>query len=156
MRTMAIIAAGLASLAAAPAPAPPDELGWLSGAWVSETGQGWTEEHWTPPHGGILLGVNRSGEGAKVSGYEFMRIACEEGRCTFYGSPAGQAPIAFRETSRLDLPEKGVHEIAFENPAHDYPTRIVYRREGGILSGSISGPGGKDPMSWTFRRPAGD
>jgi hypothetical protein len=146
--TMAI----LMSLAAAPAPA--EELGWLSGAWVSETTQGWTEENWTSPRGGMLLGTNRSGEGAKATGYEFMRIACEEERCTFYGSPAGQPPVAFRETSRLDVPHKAFHEMVFENTTHDYPTKIVYRREGDILSGTVSGPGGKNPMSWTFRRPA--
>jgi hypothetical protein len=66
--------AAVLCLAAAPARSVED-LAWISGAWVAEGADGWTEEQWTAPHGGILLGTSRSGRTERVSGFEFMRIA---------------------------------------------------------------------------------
>jgi hypothetical protein len=40
----------------------------------------------------------------------------------------------------------------FENPAHDFPTRVAYRRDGDRLVATVSGPGGRDAQSWTFVR----
>lgn len=143
-----ILAVGLTALicaAATPARGVQD-FGWMSGAWVSESKGEWVEEHWTSPRGGTLMGTNRTGKDEKVTGYEFMRIAPgADGTISFWASPSGQAPVAFR------LVSSGPGEAAFENPANDYPTRIVYRRVGDVLSGTISGSDGKNPMSWTFR-----
>lgn len=144
-----IILAGLLLMAAAPA-ADVDDLAWLGGAWVSETEEGWTEELWTTPRGGMILGTNRSGKGAVASSFEYMRIVREEdGSISYKASPGGGSPVAFRLTS------SSAHEAVFENPAHDYPTRIVYRRDGDRLVATVSGPDGANPLSWTFRRPPG-
>lgn len=146
-RVAAIISAGLISMAAAPVQSV-SELAWLSGAWVSETEEGWTEELWTAPRGGILLGTNRSGKKERITGFEFMRIAQDgEGGIDFWGSPAGKPAVAFRLTS------SGQREAVFENSKHDYPTRIIYRRNGKMLVATVSGPGGSNPLSWTFKRP---
>ena len=52
------LAAGLALLLIAASPAPRvDDLGWLAGQWISETGDRWTEESWTDPRGGVMLGL---------------------------------------------------------------------------------------------------
>jgi hypothetical protein len=144
---MMIVLTGLAGIAAAP-PARAPDLGWLSGAWVSESKGEWVEELWTSPRGGMMLGTNRSGKGAKVTGFEFMRIAADQdGRPTFWASPSGKEAVPFRMFS------SGPNQVAFENPANDYPTRIAYRRVGSTLHAAISGPGGKNTMTWTFRRP---
>lgn len=146
-RNAAILVAGLASIAAAPARNVSD-LAWLSGAWVSETKEGWTEELWTSPRGDVMLGTNRSGKGEKASAFEFMRIAPDGlGRISFWASPGGKTPVAFPMTSSK------AGEAVFENPANDYPTKIVYRGKGELLVATISGPEGKNPYSWTFRKP---
>jgi hypothetical protein len=76
-----------------------------------------------------------------------MRIAVEtDGKLTFWGSPGGKPPVPFR------LARSGPNRLEFENPAHDYPTRITYRREGERLTATISGPNGTNPMSWRYRR----
>lgn len=150
-RTAIVAAAFLSIGAAAP---EPGELHWLGGAWLSASGEEWTEELWTAPRDATLLGVNRSGKGASVTGFEFMRIVCAAGSCTFHAWPRGKGPVPFRQSARSDLPARGVHEIAFERPGNDYPTRIVYRREGDVLLATISGKGGANPYRWTFRRPA--
>jgi hypothetical protein len=94
-----------------------------------------------------MLGLNRSGKGAKATGFEFMRIQRDErGRVLFWASPGGKTPVSFLRT------RSGPREAVFENPANDYPTRIVYRREGDVLKATISGPEGKNPISWSFRR----
>ena len=146
LRAVTIGLAGLAGVASAPA-AKVQNLGWMSGAWVSESKDGWTEELWTSERGGMLLGTNRSGKGTAATGFEFMRIAADaDGALTYWASPSGQKPVGFR------LFSSGPNQVAFENPANDYPTRIAYRRVGGTLHAAISGPGGKNTMTWTFRR----
>jgi hypothetical protein len=40
----------------------------------------------------------------------------------------------------------------FENPENDYPQRIVYKRRGDTLTGTISDLKGGNAYSWTFRR----
>lgn len=149
LRAIVIGLAGMVSVAASAETQGGQDLGWLSGDWVSESQGGWVEEHWTSLRGGTLLGTNRSGKGEKVTAYEFMRIAPNaDGTTSFWGSPSGKTPVGFK------LVSSGANEAVFENPGHDYPTRIVYRRVGDTLQGTISGPEGKNPMSWTFRRPA--
>jgi hypothetical protein len=125
------------SIGAAP-PARAPGLGWMSGDWVSESKGEWVEEHWTSARGGTLLGTNRSGKGDKATGFEFMRIAADaDGALTFWAWPSGKTPVPFRVFSLAP------NQVAFENPANDYPTRIAYRRVGATLHAAISGPGGK-------------
>ena len=122
-------------------------LGWLSGAWISQGKDGWTEEQWTSPRGDMMLGTNRSGKADKASAFEFMRIAPDGlGRISFWASPGGKAAV------RFPLVSSGPGEATFENPANDFPTRIVYRRKGEMLVATISGPEGKSPFSWTFKK----
>ena len=147
MRRAAVIAAAaLMSLAAAPAQRV-SELGWLSGAWVSETRDGWTEESWTAPRGGMMLGTSRSGKGGKATWFEYMRIAEDgRGKVSFWALPGGKPAVEFQLTA------SGRRHATFENARHDYPTRVSYRRQGNRLLATISGAGGANPTSWTFRR----
>jgi hypothetical protein len=144
---IAITIAAAALLGAAP-PARPDvaSLGWMSGRWVEERGGRWAEESWSEPRGGVMLGTGLSGKGGIADDYEYMRIARDAQGVAFWGSPRGRPAVSFR------LVSSGPNEVAFENPKHDYPTRIAYRREGGVLTATISGPGGAKAMSWRYRR----
>ncbi len=148
------IAIGLIALAAAgggPAPAKGragiDKAAWLAGHWTVETEGRWTEERWAPPRGGMMLGTSLTGKGAAASSFEYMRIAAgPDGGLVFWGSPDGKPAVPFRAV------DAGPTYLAFENPAHDYPTRITYRREGDVLTATVSGPGGANPMSWRYKR----
>ncbi|MDO9489293.1 MAG: DUF6265 family protein [Sphingomonadaceae bacterium] len=148
--------AALALLLGAAAPEPPagstpaspsvDRLTWLAGEWVSESADRWTEEQWSAPRGGLMLGLGRSGKYDRAMGFEFMRIAAEaDGRILFWGAPGGQAPVAFR------LVEQDATSAVFENPRHDFPKRVAYRRDGNRLIATISGDGG-EAQSWTYQR----
>jgi hypothetical protein len=133
--------------AATPPPLPVETLAWLSGEWAEAKGDRWTEERWSRPRGGVMLGTSLSGRGGQAGNYEFVRIAADaDGTLTYYVSNRGAPPVPFQLTSG------GAAEVVFENPGHDYPTRIVYRRQGNLLHATISGPGGANPMSWRYGR----
>lgn len=145
---MRTIAAALAVLLVAAGPAARvDELGWLAGDCVSEEGERWTEERWTPPRGGVMLGHSRSGRGESLREYEFIRIAAgEDGAISYIAMPQGGAPVAFR------LVRRSAASATFENAAHDYPQRIAYARDGDTLTATISAIDGSKPRRWTYRR----
>ena len=97
------------------------ELSWLAGSWASETANEWTEEVWTQDRGGLMLGLNRSGKGAKATGFEYMRLQRDgNGRIVFWASPGGKAAVAFPQAGG-----GGRQRIVFENGKNDYPQRIV-------------------------------
>jgi hypothetical protein len=145
MRTIA--AAAILLVAAAPEKADVSRLAWLSGSWVSEEGERWTEESWTAPRGAMMLGTGSSGRGQAVRDWEHMRIAPDEaGVLSFWGSPKGAAAVAFRLVSLVE------GEAVFENPRHDFPQRIAYRRDGEALVATISLQDGSNAMSWRYRR----
>lgn len=145
---MRIMAAVLAVLLVAASPAARvDDLGWLAGDWVREDGERWTEESWTAPRGGVMLGVSRSGRGEALREFEFIRIAAgEDGAISYIAMPQGGAPVAFA------LVRHDTASATFENPAHDYPQRIVYARDGDTLTATISAIDGSKPRRWTSRR----
>lgn len=149
MKAMIAAATGLFLLGAAPAKT--ENLAWLAGTWVADEAEGrWTEERWSTPRGGVMLGTSLAGQGREAGWFEYMRIAAEaDGRLAFHASPGGAPASAF------PLVHSGKREAVFENVAHDYPTRIEYRREGNMLNATISGAEGAKPRSWRFRRTGG-
>jgi hypothetical protein len=137
----------LGSIAAAMPPMRVSELGWMAGDWVEEKQAAWTEERWAPPRAGVMLGTTLSGKGDRATEYEFTRIAANpSGAIDYWASPEGRSAVPFR------LVSASRNAAVFENPQHDYPTRIAYRREGAMLVAEISGPGGAHKMRWRYTR----
>jgi hypothetical protein len=136
----------------AQAPAARD-LGWLAGCWTGQSGQTAYEEHWMAPGGGMLLGVSRTVAGDRAVSHEFLSIETRDGRLAYVARPSNQAETAFplvRATS--SKPVSGtVFEVAFENLQHDFPQRIIYRRNGTALHARVESGDGKKgqdfPMS---------
>ncbi len=145
-----LVAAGLALLLMAQAPPHTgvSELAWLSGRWESLSAGGrWTEESWSAPRGGVMLGYSRSGSGETMREFEFLRLeAGSDGVPAYLAQPGGRPATSFRLTAN-DGPS-----ATFENPQHDYPQRIRYVRTGDVLVATISRLDGSNAMSWTFRR----
>jgi hypothetical protein len=100
-----------------------ESLDWLAGCWRSEEDGRTSEECWTPSSGGMLLGVHRD-VGPRGAAFEFLRIAAEGETVSYFASPSGRAPTAFR------LVESGERRVVFENPDHDFPQRLIYWLEG--------------------------
>ena len=111
-----------------------DRLAWLSGCWTQPRANGLVEEQWMKPGGGTMLGMSRTVIGGKTIEYEFIRIAVVEGTLAYVAKPSGQAEATFP----LKSIEDGV--VVFENPSHDFPQRIIYRRNAdGTITARIEG-----------------
>ena len=120
----AVILAGAGPPLGAQAPRPTAGLGWLAGCWQGRSGTRLVEEQWLAPRGGALLGMSRTTRGDSLVTFEFMRIAEAGDTLVFAAAPAGQPPAEFRGRAPRD------GEVVFENPEHDFPQRISYRRAG--------------------------
>ncbi len=118
-------AAGFAALLVAASPARRTTIwrGWPP-RWTTAADGRWTEESWTPPRGGVMLGHSRSGLGETLREFEFLRLqAGADGVPVYLAQPGGAAPVEFR------LVRHGAASATFENAAHDYPQRIDYVRD---------------------------
>jgi hypothetical protein len=120
-----LIAAVLAAMHAASASgqgvAGVDTLRWMSGCWTTSRGTVVTDEMWMVPRGGVMLGVARTVNGTQLREAEFTRIFARGDTLVYAASPSNQASAEFSA-------RRATHtEIVFENLAHDYPKRIVYR-----------------------------
>ena len=144
----AILAAAAMLLVAASDERPSVEgLAWMSGHWMSASGERWTEEYWLAPRGGLMLGLSRAGRGVAVGGWEHLRLeAGADGVPVYWASPRGVSTVGFR------LVRSDASSAVFENRQHDYPQRIVYRRSGATMTATISAIDGGNPMTWTFER----
>lgn len=101
------------------------KLGFLQGCWATEGAEAGSVEQWTSAVGGVMLGMSRTVKGGKVRAFEFMQLREDEpGKLTFVAQPSGAAPTTFA------LLRQSETEYVFENLAHDFPQRIMYRRQG--------------------------
>ena len=138
------IAAALAAQPAADAAQP--DLDWLAGYWLSCEDGVEVSETCSQRRGGIMLGSSIT-SGDDSFSWEQIRIEAEADGLVFHALPRGQAAAAFR------LVRSGPTEAVFENPAHDFPQRVVYRRDGDRLTGRIEGDGGEgvQAIEWHYR-----
>jgi hypothetical protein len=138
-----------ASAPRAPEKPTVEDLAWLAPHWASEEGGVFTEELWTAPKGGTLIGLNRGVrlENDRTISFEFLRIAQGEGGLAYHASPGGRAPTSF------ELVELTADHAAFENSANDFPKRILYTLEdnGKTLHARVEGDGGK-ALEWRWKR----
>ena len=128
-----------------------DQLAWLAGCWMQEGAEAGTTEQWMAPAGGTMVGMARTVKAGKTVEFEFMRIhAAPEGKLQFTALPSGQKEATFTEI-RLD--DAG---IVFENLAHDFPHRVIYRHQDNKLMASIEGvrKGAAKTIAFPMRRVA--
>ncbi len=136
---VAVLAMSGAS-SAQPAPGQSvEQLAWMAGCWRLESRGRIVEEHWMRPRGGTMLGMARTVRGDSTVSWESTRIYAERSgdgsRLVFAATPSGQQPAEFRATLATG------DAVVFENPAHDFPQRVEYRRAGADgLHARIAGP----------------
>ena len=124
-----------------------NDLAWMSGRWLTTTNGRWTEEHWSAPRAGTMMGYSWTGEGETIREYEYLRLqAAEDDGIIYLAQPNGGAGTGFY-LSRSDGTS-----ATFENPTHDFPQRFRYVRSGDTMVATISAMDGSHAMSWTYRR----
>ena len=126
-----------AALVVAQSPASPiDRAAWLSGCWEMRVGDRLTMEMWMPPAGGTMMGASRTTRAGVVREYEQLRLHASGDTLIYSALPSGQSLAAFRSTSISET------SLVFENPTHDFPKKITYRRVGAdSLVARVQGPG---------------
>lgn len=111
-----------------------DRLDWIAGCWSRTSAETHVEEHWMAPAGGTMLGMARTVRSGKTTEYEFLQIRDVNGTLAYVARPSGQAEATF------PLKTLTAREIVFEDPAHDFPQRVIYRRnDDGSLTARIEG-----------------
>ena len=103
------------------------DLRWLLGEWRADGDRTTFQESWTEsaPQGFEGAGIERSKADGSVKGAEALRLV-EMAGGVFYVSKVShnELPISFRLTGC----DGGTY--VFENPGHDFPKRLEYRRDG--------------------------
>lgn len=110
-----------------------DQFSWLTGCWTMTRGDSVTEEHWLKPFGGTLMGISRTVKGGRTVEHEFLQIRDVNGKLAYVAKPSGQAETTFTLKTFTD------GEAIFENPGHDFPQRILYRRTADGVTARIEG-----------------
>ncbi|ELR73631.1 hypothetical protein C900_02035 [Fulvivirga imtechensis AK7] len=123
------------------------DLNWLAGQWERQgmkpgrTGH----ERWQPASGNAMHGWGVSFHGQDTSFVEKLQIIKKDKDIYYVADvPENKTPVLFLMT---DISADG---FICENPDHDFPKKISYRREGDLLTATISGDGKE--MSFRFIR----
>lgn len=104
-----------------------ERMGWITGTWqrIDLPSGDVGYEHWqaTEPSGYAGIGVHERADGRRFE--EKLSLVVRDGAVHYVAdTPQNPQPVAFRLTGISDT------SIAFENPEHDFPKKIEYRRDG--------------------------
>ena len=127
-----------------------EQVAWLQGCWQMDAGARVVEEQWMAPRGGVMLGMGRTVRDGKLVEYESVLLREQDGRLAYEAHPSGQPSAVFMLSTIDDS------TVIFENPAHDYPQRVGYKRQGDSMLAWIDGTaGGKTRrVDFPYRRVA--
>ena len=122
-----------------------DQLGWLAGCWelTAKNGAMVVSEQWMKPAGGTLIGMSRTVSGGKTVAWEFIRIVTDADGISYVAKPHQN-----KDETVFKIAKSSMTELVFENLAHHFPQRIIYRNAGtdalfarieGTKNGKLSG-----------------
>ncbi len=126
-----------------------DRLAWLGGCWQSTAGTRVVAEMWLPADGGLMIGAGRTVVAGQARTFEHLRLRADGEALVYTAIPSGQRETDFRSTTVTPT------GFTVENPAHDFPQRIVYTRTGdAAFTARVEGPGPNGPRGFdlAFRR----
>ena len=109
------------------------EMAFMVGHWAGKAGSIEMEEYWIAPKGGVMLGLHRDAPPGRNAFFEYLRIEDRDGALVYVASPRGGGSTDF---FLVTLDDRGA---VFENLEHDFPQRIIYRRDGNRLTAKIEG-----------------
>lgn len=119
---------------------------WMAGTWMTEDGADWSDEVWTDARGGLMLGIARTGFGGQLNSWELVQIRQRaDGTISFLAQPNG------KPASEFPMVLVSEEAIEFANPAHDYPQRIRYWRQGKLLMAETSKIDGSQVIRRNYR-----
>ena len=124
------------------------DISWISGDWqTAPGGRKQIEEHWTAVAGGSMMGMSRAVAGDKTVEFEYLRIEQRTAGIYYVAHPGARCP-----GTDFKLTSASATEAVFENPQHDFPKRIIYRKTDDGLTASIDAGEGSKGMSFVYKR----
>lgn len=125
------------------------DLAWMVGDWQSAPGgQRQVEEHWTTAAGGTMMGVGRTVAGDKTVEFEYLRIEQRADGIFYVAHPKARCP-----GTDFKLTRASATEAVFENPQHDFPKRVIYRKgEGDSLTATVDGGEGTKAITFSYKK----
>ncbi len=103
------------------------------------------------PAGGTMLGMGRTIKAGRLDDYELVLIRERDGRIDYEAHPVMQPAAVFTATVVSDT------LLQFENPRHDFPKLIAYRKRGAdsVIARIAAGPApGDSQVLFAYRRTA--
>jgi len=110
-----------------------DQLSFITGCWAFQSGDSETEEYWTKPAGGAMLGLSRTVKGGKTVFTEYTQIREQNGALSMFV----QLGLA-KSTTEFRLTKLAVNEAVFTSDLEN-PHQLVYRRKGDELAARTEG-----------------
>ena len=98
----------------------------LEGTWQRTTKDGFAYESWEIKKPNLMLGKGYTGSGNETILLENLRLFIENGKIIYEATVPDQnggKPVRFPMVEA----DRSNKEFIFENPAHDFPQRIVYQ-----------------------------
>jgi len=138
MRSVLVVAILLliSSTAAAQRVTKLSDLGWMSGCWeLNDDKRGMLiSEMWMKPSGNAMMGVGRTIKSGKLVDFEFLRIVEDANGIAYISRPSEN-----KEDTSFKMIRSSTGEVVFENAAHDFPQRIIYKGSGEKMTARIEG-----------------
>lgn len=99
-------------------------LTFISGCWeMSKAGnKTLVSEQWMSPVGNAMLGMSRTIRNDRLGTFEHLRIVEDETGINYISKPSQN-----KEETSFKLVKWSENDATFENPAHDFPQRIIYK-----------------------------
>ncbi|MBX3294116.1 MAG: hypothetical protein KF762_00140 [Acidobacteria bacterium] len=122
-------------------------VSWIAGCWeINDTArERIVQEQWMKPAGGVMLGMARTIRAGRLVNWEFTRLIEKDGDVFYVAKPSQNAAETF-----FKLVKSSSNEAVFENPEHDFPQRIIYRRSGDKLTARIEGTNNGKPAAMDY------
>ncbi|MDP3657443.1 MAG: DUF6265 family protein [Brevundimonas sp.] len=140
-----MLTAALAAALLQTAPAATPDLSWIAGYWLDCSNGREVSETWSDPRGGLSVGHAMTVENGRVS-FEVSHIRRTPQGFAYVAQPGGVPPTVFV------VAETGPMRAVFANAENDFPTRVIYERDGDALTARIEGEigGQARSMEWNF------
>ena len=92
-----------------------------------------------------MIGVSKTVVKDQTTEYEFLLLRAGADGVEYVAKPSGQAEAVFKAT------KVAPGEVVFENPTHDFPTRITYKQHDSGLVATIAGTMNGKPRAIDFK-----
>ncbi len=120
------------------------KVAWIAGDWKGTMGQSTSEEEWSAPKGGAMVGTMRTVRNGKVVDSESLRIVERNNDLFYVLQSNGKPAVKFKLTSAT------ADEAVFENAQNEFPKLIRYKKVGAELH--LFQEAGKTKVGFRYQR----